>query len=66
MHYEPLPSHTDLAQNIAVFEFAFGELEHGRIADRTNFQPSEIRAAENRRRGRCAGADYINQLHSEV
>jgi hypothetical protein len=35
--FEPLPSHANLAQNIAVFELAFGELEDGRIAARLDF-----------------------------
>jgi hypothetical protein len=30
-------SSANLAQDVAVFELAFGELEHDRIADRPNF-----------------------------
>src|SRR5262252_7136966 len=51
--FEPLPSDANLAQNIAVFEFAFGKLKHGRIADCAGFQPADIGAAEGRCRGSC-------------
>src|SRR6516165_6243244 len=63
---EPLPSHANLAQNISVFELAFGELEHGRIADRPDFQPSDVSAAKGRGRRGGARADNIDQLHSEA
>jgi hypothetical protein len=35
--FEPVSSSVNLAQDVAVFELAFGGLEHGRIADRPNF-----------------------------
>src|SRR5215813_11355246 len=63
---EPLPSHPTLAHNIAVFELAFGEHEHGRIADGSDFQLSDIGAIESHRRGGCTRADDINELHSEA
>ena len=59
---EPLSSHPNLAQNIAVFEIAFGEFQHGRIVDRPDFQPSDIGAARGRCRGGCARSDYIDQV----
>src|SRR5689334_4317252 len=43
---EPLPSRANLAQDIAVFEIAFSEFEHGRVANRADLQPSDIGAAE--------------------
>src|SRR5215831_20613604 len=63
---EPLPSHANLAQNISVFELTFGELEHGRIADRPDFQPSDVGAAKGGRRRGGARADHIDQFHSEA
>src|ERR1700756_3338450 len=63
---EPLPSHANLAQNISIFELPFGELEHGRIADRPDFQPSDVSAAKGRVRRGGARADNIDQLHSEA
>jgi hypothetical protein len=64
--FEPLPSDTNLAQNIAVFELAVGELDHGRIADRADFEPSNIGAVEGCRRRDRARSDHIDQTHSEA
>ena len=64
--FEPLPSRASLAKDIAVFEIALGELEHGCVADRTDLQPSDIGAAERCCGGGCARSNYIDQFHSEA
>ena len=63
--YESLSSGANLAQNIAVVELTFGELEHTRIADRADFQASEVRVLE-RRAGAAVLASIIWILHSEA
>ena len=59
---ESLPSRASFAKDIAVFEIALGEFEHGCVADRTDLQPSDIGAAERCCGGGCARSDYIDQL----
>ena len=56
---EPLPPHASLAKDIAVFEIALSNLEHGSIADPTDLQPSDIGAAE-----RCCGAAVLARMTS--
>ena len=63
---EPLSPHASLAKDIAVFEIALGEFEYGRIAGRTDLQPSDIGAAERCCGGSRARSDHIDQLHSEA
>ena len=46
--FKPLPSRANLTQDIAIFEIALGEFEHGRVPDRADLQPSDIGAAERR------------------
>ena len=64
--FEPLPSRANLAQDIAVFEIAFGEFQHRCVAGCSDRQPSDIGAAEGGGWSGSARADYIDQLHSEA
>jgi len=61
-----LPSCANLAKDIAVFEIAFGEFQHGCVADRADLQTSDIAAAERRCRRGCARSDCIDQRHSKA
>jgi hypothetical protein len=49
-----LSSSASFAKDIAVFEIALGDFEHGCVADRADLQASDIGAAERWRGRLCS------------
>jgi hypothetical protein len=63
---EPPAARASLPQDVAVFEIALDELEHGSVTGGAALQSSNICTTQGGGRGERAGPDDIDQLHSEA